>query len=51
MRATLRGFGIANNTDVIWEDLVDSKTVELTAKDNTLYSFAGLNTKTRTAGR
>ncbi|HEY9113734.1 MAG TPA: hypothetical protein VIN10_03485, partial [Bacteroidales bacterium] len=39
MRATLNEFGPSNYTDVIWEDLVDSKTVELTANDNTIYSF------------
>jgi hypothetical protein len=45
MRATLRGFGPDNQTDVIWENLVDSKTVELTANDNTVYSFIWLDTK------
>ena len=30
---------------MIWEDLVDSKTVELTANDNTIYSFIWLDTK------
>ena len=45
MRATLRKFGPVNQTDVIWEDLVDSKTVELTANDNTVYSFVWLDTK------
>jgi hypothetical protein len=44
MRATLRKFGPDNQTDVIWEDLVDSKTVELTANDNTVYSFIWLDT-------
>ncbi len=44
MRATLRKFGPDNQTDVIWEDLVDSKTVELTANDNTIYSFIWLDT-------
>ncbi len=34
-----------NQTNVIWEDLVDSKTVELTANDNTIYSFIWLDTK------
>ena len=38
-------FGPVNQTDVIWEDLVDSKTVELTANDNTIYSFIWLDTK------
>ncbi|MCX7099168.1 MAG: DUF1254 domain-containing protein [Methylococcales bacterium] len=45
MRATLSGFGPVNQTDVIWEDLVDSKTVELTANDNTVYSFIWLDSK------
>jgi hypothetical protein len=44
MRATMRGFGPQNQTDVIWENLVDSKTVELTANDNTIYSFIWLDT-------
>jgi hypothetical protein len=44
MRATLREFGPVNQTDVIWEDLVDSRTVELTANDNTIYSFVWLDT-------
>ena len=45
MRASLKEFGPVNQTDVIWEDLVDSKTVELTANDNTIYSFIWLDTK------
>ena len=45
MRATLQEFGPVNRTDVIWENLVDSKTVELTANDNTIYSFIWLDTK------
>jgi len=44
MRATLNEFGPSNYTDVIWENLVDSKTVELTANDNTIYSFIWLDT-------
>ena len=44
MRATERQFGPDNQTDVIWEDLVDSKTVQLTANDNTVYSFIWLDT-------
>lgn len=44
MRATLRKFGPDNQTDVIWENLVDSKTVELTANDNTVYSFIWIDT-------
>ncbi|MBN8999670.1 MAG: hypothetical protein J0H54_09815, partial [Rhizobiales bacterium] len=39
MRNALRQYGPVNQTDVIWEELVDSKTVELTANDNTVYSF------------
>jgi LysM repeat protein len=45
MRASLKSFGPVNQTDVIWEDLVDSRTVELTANDNTVYSFIWLDTK------
>ena len=44
MRDTLRKFGPDNQTDVIWENLVDSRTVELTANDNTVYSFIWLDT-------
>ena len=44
MRASLREFGPDNQTNVIWENLVDSKTVELTANDNTVYSFIWLDT-------
>jgi len=44
MRNALREHGPVNTTDVIWEDLVDSKTVELTANDNTVYSFIWLDT-------
>jgi len=45
MRDSLRKFGPDNQTDVIWENLVDPKTVELTANDNTVYSFIWLDTK------
>jgi len=45
MRATPKGFGPINQTDVIWEDLVDSRIVELTANDNTIYSFIWIDTK------
>ena len=41
MRDSLRKFGPDNQTDVIWENLVDPKTVELTANDNTIYNFTG----------
>jgi len=44
MRASLRKFGSDNQTDVIWETLVDPRTVELTANDNTIYSFIWLDT-------
>jgi hypothetical protein len=44
MRASLRQFGPDNQTDVIWENLVDSKTVELTANDNTIYNFIWIDT-------
>ena len=43
MRASLRQFGPDNQTDVIWEDLVDAKTIELTANDNTVYNFIWLD--------
>jgi len=45
MRASLRGFGPDNQTDVIWETLVDPKTVELTANDNTIYNFIWTDTR------
>jgi hypothetical protein len=44
MRDSLRKFGPDNRTDVIWEDLVDPRTVELTANDNTIYNFIWLDT-------
>lgn len=44
MRDSLRQFGPDNQTDVIWEQLVDSKTVELTANDNTIYNFIWIDT-------
>jgi hypothetical protein len=44
MRNALREYGPENTTDVIWENRVDSKTVELTANDNTVYSFIWLDT-------
>lgn len=44
MRDSLRAFGPDNVTDVIWEELVDSKTVELTANDNTIYNFIWIDT-------
>jgi len=45
MRATLREFGPDNQTDVIWENLVDPRTVELTANDNTIYNFIWTDTR------
>ena len=45
MRDSLGKFGPANRTDVLWEDLVDARTVELTANDNTVYNFIWLDTK------
>lgn len=45
MRDALLKFGPVNGTDVIWEDLVDPRTVELTANDNTIYSFIWIDTK------
>ena len=44
MRDSIRQFGPDNQTDVIWEHLVDSKTVELTANDNTVYNFIWIDT-------
>ncbi len=44
MRESMRKFGPDNQTDVIWETLVDSKTVELTANDNTIYNFIWIDT-------
>ncbi len=38
-RESLRKFGTVNTTNVIWENLVDPRTVEFTANDNTVYSF------------
>ena len=40
-----RKVGAVNQTNAIWENLVDSRTVELTANDNTVYSFVWLDTK------
>jgi hypothetical protein len=39
MRDSLAKFGPANQTDVLWEGLVDPRSVELTANDNTIYNF------------
>ena len=45
MRDSIRKFGPDNQTDVIWEDLVDPRTVELTANDNTIYNFIWVDTR------
>ena len=45
MRDSLGKFGPANQTDVLWEDLVDPRTVEFTANDNTVYNFIWLTPK------
>ena len=45
MRASLRQFGPDNQTNVIWENLVDPRTVELTANDNTIYNFMWVDTQ------
>lgn len=45
MRDSLRKFGPDNQTNVLWEDLVDSRTVELTANDNTIYNFMWVDTR------
>ena len=45
MRDSLRRFGPENQTDVLWEGLVDPRTVELTANDNTIYNFIWIDTK------
>ena len=39
MRDSLRKNGPDNQTDVIWENLVDAHTMKLTANDNTIYNF------------
>ena len=44
MRDSIRKCGPDNQTDVIWEDLVDPRTVELTANDNTIYNFVWADT-------
>ena len=44
MRDSIRQFGPDNQTDIIWENLVDPRTVELTANDNTIYNFVWADT-------
>lgn len=45
MRNTLKEYGPNNTADVIWEDLVDCKTVELTVNDDVVHGFIWLDTK------
>ncbi len=45
MRDSLSQFGPENQTDVLWENLVDPRTVELTANDNTIYNFMWIDTQ------
>ena len=45
MRTTLKEYGPVNTTVAIWEELVDSRTVELTANDNVVYTFVWLDTR------
>jgi hypothetical protein len=44
MRESLRQFGPDSQTNVIWESLMDSKTVALTGNDNTIYNFMWVDT-------
>lgn len=43
MRTSMRQYGPDNQTDLMWENLVDARTVELTANDNTVYNFIWLD--------
>ena len=45
MRKGLRGLGPDNQTVAIFEELMDSKTLLLTANTTTIYNLAWLNTK------
>jgi hypothetical protein len=45
MRRGLREFGPDNQTVVMFDELMDSKTLFLTANTTTIYNFAWLNTK------
>jgi hypothetical protein len=45
MRDSIGQFGPVNQTNVIWENLVNPRTVELTANDNTIYNFIWIDTK------
>ena len=44
MREAIRKFGPDNQTDVIFESLADSRTLQLTPNDNTIYNWAWLDT-------
>jgi hypothetical protein len=44
MRDSIRKFGPDNQTDVIWENLVDPRSIELTANDNTIYNYVWVDT-------
>src|SRR5262249_23841118 len=44
MREALRKFGPDNQTDVIFEDLADSRSVQLTPNDDTIYNWIWLDT-------
>ena len=43
MRDALRKFGPDNQTNVMWEDLTDSRTIQLTPNDNTIYNWIWLD--------
>ena len=45
MRDSLRKFGPDNQTDVIWEDFVDVRMVELMVNDNIIYNFIWFDMK------
>ena len=44
MRDALRKFGPDNQTDVIFEDLADARSVQLTPNDDTIYNWIWLDT-------
>jgi hypothetical protein len=44
MRDALRKFGPDNKTDVIFEDLTDARSVQLTPNDDTIYNWIWLDT-------
>src|SRR5215472_1263096 len=45
MRDALRKFGPDNHTDVIFEDLTDSRTLQLTENTDTIYNWIWLDTR------